>query len=185
MLCSLRSRVSIKDAHERSEAALAEKATAEEEIQVIEQQGKEIDPKLTALLEQLAADRENVVSMEAKCDGLRARCFDLEEELELAVSHVRTSEAELRSTCEAIDIIQADCSSASDDLCRVEGELRQQEKAIVGSREDAQSAQRRLSELRNAKERQVLDIKQSKLLWFSDKGKRKPPWMRWNESRMN
>ena len=149
--------VSINDAHERSEAALAEKAAAEKEIQVIEQQGKEIDPQLTAFQEQLAADRENVVSIEAKCEGLRARCFDIEEELDLAVSHVHASEAELRSTCEAIDVIQADCSSASDDLRRVERDLRQQEKAIVGSREDAQSAQQRLSELRNAKERQVLD----------------------------
>ena len=65
--------VSINDAHERSEAALAEKAAAEKEIQAIEQQGKEIDPQLTALQEQLAADRENVVSIEAKCEGLRAR----------------------------------------------------------------------------------------------------------------
>ena len=38
----------------------------------------------------------------------------------------------------------------------LEGELRHQEKAIVGSREDAQSAQRRLSELRNTKEQQVI-----------------------------
>jgi chromosome segregation protein len=148
--------VSINEAHKRSEVAQAEKVAAGVEIQILEEQQKEIDPKLAAIQEELAVDRENVVAVEARREALRVRRIDGEEELALATSYVRTTEADLQSTCEAIEVIQADCSSASDELRHVEGELRHQEKAIVGSREDAQSAQRRLSELRNNKERQVI-----------------------------
>ena len=148
--------VSITEAHKRSEVARAEKAAAEAEIQILEEQQKEIDPKLAAIQEELAVDRENVVAVEARREALRVRRIDGEEELALATSDVRTTEADLQSTCEVIEVIQADCSSASDELRHLEGELRHQEKAIVGSREDAQSAQRRLSELRNTKEQQVI-----------------------------
>ena len=148
--------VSINEAHKRSEVAQAEKAAAGSEIQSLEEQQKEIDPKLAVIQEELAVDRENVVAVEARREALRVRLIDGEEEFSSATSYVCTTEAELHSTCEAIEVIQADCSSASDELRHVEGELRHQEKAIVGSREDAQTAQRRLSELRNTKERQVI-----------------------------
>ncbi|MDO7690140.1 MAG: AAA family ATPase, partial [Pirellulales bacterium] len=130
--------VSINEAHKRSEVAQAEKAAAGAEIQSLEEQQKEIDPKLAAIQEELAVDRENVVAVEARREALRVRRIDGEEELALATSDVRTTEADLQSTCEVIEVIQADCSSASDELRHLEGELRHQEKAIVGSREDAQ-----------------------------------------------
>lgn len=165
--------LSIKEAQQRSEAARAEKISAEIEIQSLEEQQKEIDPKLTVIQEDLAADRENVAAMEARREALRVRCVDVEEEFASAVSYVRTTEVQLQSTYQAIDAIQADCSSASVDLQHVEGELRQQEKAIVGSREDAQSAQRRLSELRNAKERQSLDHQKFEAVVIQRKGEAK------------
>ena len=108
--------VSITEAHKRSEVAQAEKAAAEAEIQILEEQQKEIDPKLAAIQEELAVDRENVVAVEARREALRVRRIDGEEELALATSDVRTTEADLQSTCEAIEVIQADCSSASDEL---------------------------------------------------------------------
>ena len=165
--------LSIKEAQQRSEAARAEKISAEIEIQSLEEQQKEIDPKLTVIQEDLAADRENVAAMEARREALRVRCVDVEEEFASAVSYVRTTEVQLQSTYQAIDAIQADCSSASVDLQHVEGELRQQEKAIVGSREDAQSAQRRLSELRNTKERQSLDHQKFEAVVIQRKGEAK------------
>ena len=165
--------VSINEAHKRSEVAQSEKAAAEAEIQSLEEQQKEIDPKLRLIQEELAADRENVVAVEARCEALRVRRVDGEEEFASAASYVRATEAELQSSNEEIGAIQADCSSASDDLRRVEGELRHQEKAIVGSREDAQSAQRRLSELRNTKEQQAINHQKFEAIVVQRRGEAK------------
>ena len=96
--------------------------------------------------------------MEARREALRVRHIDVEQELALATSYVRTTEAELQSTyAKRLMSFKLIAVLHLMRLRRVEGELRQQEKAIVGSREDAQSAQRRLSELRNTKERQAID----------------------------
>jgi chromosome segregation protein len=148
--------LSTQEAKVRSEAAQAEKLSAEETLKNLGEEQKKIEPELASVQEELAADRENVVAVEAKREALRGRCVDVEGELESAVSIVCFNKAQLQSTSEAIRAVQADCDSASNDLRRVECDLREQEEAIVGSREDAQSAQKRLSELRETKEQQSL-----------------------------
>ena len=145
-----------QEAKVRSEAARTEKVGAEEALKNLGEEQKKIDPELASVQEELAADRENVVAVEAKREALRVRCVDVEGELESAVSAVCFNKKQLQSTSQAIEAVQADCASASNDLRRVECELREQEEAIVGSREDAQSAQRRLSGLRETKEQQSL-----------------------------
>ncbi len=148
--------LSTQEAKVRSEVAQAEKVSAEETLKSLGEEQKKIEPELVSIQEELAADRENVVAVEAKQEALRGRCLDVERELESAVSVVRFNKTQLQSTSRSIEVVQADCDSASSDLRRVECELREQEEAIVGSREDAQSAQKRLSELRETKERQSL-----------------------------
>ena len=145
-----------QEAKVRSEAARTEKVGAEEALKNLGEEQKKIDPELASVQEELAADRENVVAVEAKREALRVRCVDVEGELESAVSAVGFNKKQLQSTSQAVEAVQADCASASNDLRRVECELREQEEAVVGSREDAQSAQRRLSGLRETKEQQSL-----------------------------
>ena len=143
-----------QEAKTRSEVAETEKAVAEENLRKLGEEQKKIEPELVSIQEELAADRERVVAMEAKREALRIRCVDVEGELQTAANVVCLNKNQLQSTARGIRAVQAGCDAASNDLHRVECELREQEEAIVGSREDAQSAQKRLSELRATKDQQ-------------------------------
>ncbi len=145
-----------QEAKARSEVAETEKAVAEENLRKLGEEQKKIEPELVSIQEELATDRERVVAMEAKREALRIRCVDVEGELQTAANVVRLNKNQLQSTARGIKAVQAGCDTASNDLHRVECELREQEEAIVGSREDAQSAQKRLSELRATKDHQSI-----------------------------
>ncbi len=125
---------------------------------------RQLEPELAASRQQLTHDRERAAAAEARCDSLRGRRDDLENEVTAARRAAADAESQLQAALTAIAAGRAEQDAATAESKQLTAALERQEQQAAGSRQDATDIERELAELRRRLDRQQFDHQQAVLV---------------------